>query len=102
MISPGKAFPCTSISVRLYHILKHQESTASFEYYFQSMWKCEFFILSQKTYLKSSVADPDPSDPYAFWTSWIRIHTKMSWIRNTGAKVKLPRSHMFFLYVTNM
>jgi hypothetical protein len=66
MISPGKAFPCTSISVRLYHILKHQESTASFEYYFQSMWKCEFFILSQKTYLQSSVADPDPSDPYAF------------------------------------
>ncbi len=38
-----------------------------------------------------SVADPDPSDPYVFGPPGsgdmdprIRIHTKMSWIRNTS------------------
>ncbi len=66
MISPGKAFPCTSISVRPYLILNRQEFTVLNHLrttYFQSMWKCELFILSQKAYLQSSVTDPDP---YAF------------------------------------
>jgi hypothetical protein len=45
------------------------------------------YIVGGDSVLNSGVADPDPARRiHMFWASWIRIriHTKMSWIRNTA------------------